>query len=176
MQPVSRLRGMVDRSYSPALKPISEAEAFFEREVVQGGLLELSFKTFGHPEEFQPVEFIAGLFVDHGFFSLRDSSGPQSIPHGKPQKASEIAIFLVCLCFHGRQFGNQFPDGDYFYREDLLLNPLVLPRSKPIFLHPARSARTLYIEIRRAYTPTSTRVSRVPLIRKAIASQSAFSS
>ena len=60
--------------------------------------------------------------------------------HCKPQKASEIAIFLFFLRFHGRQFGNQLPDGDYLHREDFLFNQQVFPGSKPIFLHQARSA------------------------------------
>jgi hypothetical protein len=44
-----------------------QAETFFEGEAVEVGLLELFFKSFGHAEEFQSVEFIKGLFVEHGF-------------------------------------------------------------------------------------------------------------
>jgi len=47
-----------------------EAEAFFEGEVVETGVLDLFFQSFGHAEEFQSVEFVEGLFVEHGFLSF----------------------------------------------------------------------------------------------------------
>jgi hypothetical protein len=49
---------------------LAQREPFFEGEVVEIRLLELFFKALGHAEEFQAVEFIEGLFVEHGFFSF----------------------------------------------------------------------------------------------------------
>jgi hypothetical protein len=47
-----------------------QTETLFEGEVMEIGLLELFFKAFGHAEEFQAIEFIEGLFVEHGLFSF----------------------------------------------------------------------------------------------------------
>jgi hypothetical protein len=47
-----------------------EAEAFLEGEVGKMGLLELFFESLGHAEEFESVEFVEGLFVEHGFYSF----------------------------------------------------------------------------------------------------------
>ena len=47
-----------------------QAETFFEGEVGEIRLLEFFLKSFGHAEEFQAVEFIKGLFVEHGLFSF----------------------------------------------------------------------------------------------------------
>jgi hypothetical protein len=44
-----------------------DAEAFIEGEILEGGLLYLFFKPLGHPEELHGIEFIEGLFIEHGF-------------------------------------------------------------------------------------------------------------
>jgi hypothetical protein len=47
-----------------------ETETFFKGEAIQVRLLEQFFKAFGHAEEFQSIEFIESLFIEHGSFSF----------------------------------------------------------------------------------------------------------
>jgi len=41
-------------------------KAFLEGEIPEGSLFKLFFKAFGHPDELHGIEFIKGLFIEHG--------------------------------------------------------------------------------------------------------------
>jgi hypothetical protein len=44
-----------------------DAEAFIKGKIMERGLLQLFFKPLGHSEELHGIEFIKGLFIEHGF-------------------------------------------------------------------------------------------------------------
>jgi hypothetical protein len=57
--------------FLPAPLPIHEdTKAFIEGKILEGRLLGLFFKGLSHTKEFHRIEFVKGLFVEHGVSSF----------------------------------------------------------------------------------------------------------
>jgi hypothetical protein len=64
--------GLLEKSFEASVflpGPLTvneDTKAFIEGEILEGRLLGLFFKGLGHAEKFHAIEFVKGLFVEHG--------------------------------------------------------------------------------------------------------------